>query len=119
MQIQVSDTDGFNLPVHEKIFEYGSGQNKGGKQACQYTQAKGDGKAFHRSSTELKQHQGRDQRGDVCIEDGERGPAVASVHGGTGCFTQGHLLPDAFKYQHIGIHGHTDRQDDAGDAGKG
>eukprot|EP01022_Parablepharisma_sp_SALTPOND_P017185 TRINITY_DN2694_c0_g2_i1.p1 TRINITY_DN2694_c0_g2~~TRINITY_DN2694_c0_g2_i1.p1 ORF type:complete len:1604 (-),score=291.28 TRINITY_DN2694_c0_g2_i1:31015-35826(-) len=78
----------------------------------QDTERQRDGKAADGPGTELVEDDRRDDRGHVCIENGQRGAGVALIHGGAGGKSLAQLLAYALVDQHVGVHGHTEGEDD-------
>ncbi len=52
------------------------------------------------------------------VEDGDPGVVEAVLDRGGGGFAEAQLFPDALEDEHVGVDAHTDREDDAGDAGE-
>src|ERR1043165_3878452 len=75
-----------------------------------------DGKATHRPRAEIEHQHGRDDIGDVRVENGGRGLAIARFKRVMEAAAPPLLLPDAFVDQHVRVHRRADRQHEAGDA---
>ena len=70
-----------------------------------------EGEALHLRRRDCEQHQRRDRRHDVCVEDGAEALRVAggdrSAHGLAGA----HFFLDAFEHDDVRVGGDSDRQD--------
>src|SRR5712691_2186935 len=74
---------------------------------------------LHGAGAELEQEGGGDEGGGVRVEDGDPHPLEAVVDRGADGLAVAQLLPYALEDEHVGVDAHADREDDAGDAGKG
>ena len=82
--------------------------------------SQGDGKALDGAGAELEQDHGGNQCGDIGVHNGQGGPVITGIYGGHGAFTGSqYLLTDSFKNYNVGIHSHTDGQNDTGNARQG
>src|ERR1051326_386496 len=108
----------FPLLTAELPIENGLGHKHGGKHVGNQTDHQSYRKAFDRSRSEQEQEGAGDYLGRVRIDEGQQGLADPRLDRGNHGLTGTQFLADSFKDQDIGIHRHTDGQDDAGDAGK-
>src|SRR5882757_6072123 len=74
--------------------------------------------AAHRPGADEEQHGGRDEGGDVGVENGGERTAESGVDRRDGAAAAAHLLADALVDQHVGIDRDAHREHDAGDAGQ-
>ena len=99
------------LSPEEEYTCYHHGADKG----CNDTHARGNGKAFNRTTCNPEKDDGGDKGGDVGVPDGGECLLVclAQAHQeGTACST---LFAHAFVDEHVGVHCHTHGQHDTGD----
>ena len=66
-----------------------------------------------------EQDDGGNDRGHVGIDNRDPGVSEALVHRRRRCLAVPQLLANALEDQHVGIHAHTDGQDDTRDSGQG
>ena len=89
-----------------------------GEQAGGHADGERDTETFDRAGAHENEDDGRDERGDVRVEDGAKGFAVTGVERAAQGFAGGEFLADTLEDQHVGVHRHADGEDDAGDAGQ-
>ena len=78
-----------------------------------------DGETLHGSRSLPEENECRDERGDIRIKNGAEGLVVGSREGGGERFSGLEFLTEAFVDEHIRVHRHANRQNDAGDAREG
>src|SRR5260370_14208791 len=78
-----------------------------------------DGESLDRTGAELEEEERRDDRGHVGVDDRAEGAREAVLDSRADGLPVADLLSDALEDEHIRVHGHTEREDDAGDAGQG
>src|SRR5581483_3265382 len=88
-------------------------------QAGGNTDGQRDAESLDFAGAHENEDDGRDQRGDVRIENGGEGARVTSGDGAAQGFALADFFPQPFVDQYVGIDRHTDGQHDAGDAGQG
>src|SRR5438552_2585357 len=93
---------------HEKRGEHG------GEEADEQR----DGESLDRSRSELEEEQRRDDGRHVRVDDGAEGALESLLDRGANGLPFAQLLADALEHEHVRVHGHAERQDDAGDAGQ-
>ena len=99
--------------------ENGAGEEQGGEHRGDDAEGQGDGEALDRAGG-LPEKDGRgNERGDVGVENGGESFVISRIDGRPERFAGGHFLAQSFVDEHVGVDGHTDGQDDAGDTGKG
>ena len=74
--------------------------------------------ALHGTRTEDEQHDTGDQRRDVTVDDGRHGILVSFGHRNAQRLAHTQLLLDSLVNDHVGVDGHTHRQNDTGDTGQ-
>ena len=92
-----------------------SGHQNGGEQGGEDTDDQRGGETLDGAGTEDVQHDGRNQGGDVTVDDGGVGVLEALIDRHADTLTGAHFLAHAFIYNHVRINGHTQGQDDTGD----
>src|SRR5579883_1853360 len=95
------------------------GHGHGGDDRGQNAETERDGEAAHRAGAEEIQDDRGDEHRDVRIDDRREGAPEACVERGDDRAAEMRFLADALVDQHVGIDGHADREDDAGNAGQG
>jgi len=66
-------------PFQQEVVENDPGHENGGKHARNDADGQRHSKAPHGSRTELEKNDGRDERRDVGVENGEGGPRIAVI----------------------------------------
>ena len=91
----------------------------GREQVEEQAEEQRDGKALELVGADRKQHDRRDQRGQVGVDDRRQRPlkAVADRHPHGGAAVD--LLPHPLVDEHVGINGHAHREHEAGETGEG
>src|SRR5258708_7217748 len=77
-----------------------------------------DGKSLDRTGAELEEEERRDDRGHVGIDDRAEGSREAVLDGSPDRLPIAELLANALEDEDIRVDGHTECEDDAGDAGQ-
>src|SRR6516165_7970626 len=95
------------------------GHKDRGEDVGDQTDGQGDGETLDGASSKDKEEEGRNDRGDVSVDDGKKSFVETSLDGSGRRLAIAKFLADAFEDQHVGINAHTDGQDDTGDAGQG
>src|SRR5260221_901381 len=75
-----------------------------------------DGESLDRARSELEEEERRDDRRHVRIDDRAEGAGEAVLDGRADGLALAQLFADALEHQYVRIDGHTEGQDDAGDA---
>jgi hypothetical protein len=78
-----------------------------------------DGKALDGARAEEKEHERSNKRRDIGIGDCREGLVVAGSNARYRRVAVAQFLANTLEDQHIGVDGHADRENDAGDAGQG
>src|ERR1700733_9224123 len=118
--LELSDAESFaSLMTAEHPIKNHARDKHCGKQIRQQPEGQCGGKPFDRAGAEHEQDGRRNDGGDVGVDDRNPGVAETLFDGRGRRFAVAQLLADALKNQHIRIHAHAHRQDDAGDSGKG
>src|ERR1700730_5288732 len=110
----------FRLPIHfrQVVLENRLGYIDGRENVGDQTDRQRNGKAANRSSAEQKEKESGHHSGDVSIDDSQESLVETGLHRGRGRFAIAQLFANALEDQYVGIHAHTDRQNDAGDSGQ-
>jgi hypothetical protein len=94
-------------------------QHDGGEHRNQDAHADGDGKAANGASADRKQDQHLDQRCRVRVDDRAVGATESGFERRNHAVGLARLLACALVDEDVGVDGHAQRQQDAGDTGKG
>ena len=93
-------------------------QHDGGEHRNQDAHADGDGKTANGAGADREQDQHLDERGRVRIDNGAVGAAEAGLERRDDAAGLAGLLAGALVDEDVGVDGHAERQQDAGDAGE-
>src|SRR5262252_3516282 len=123
MRFSGSSTDldtQFGLPFHlgQVILENRFRNENRREHVGDQTYGQRDSEALDRASAEIKEEERRDDGRYVRVDDGQKGLVETGVDGGGSRLAVAQFFADALEDENIGVHAHTDRQDDTGDAGK-
>src|SRR4030042_1938041 len=111
----MSDTQSLGGFLDRQI-EQEMGDEDGREQVGAEADRQGHGVAADGRRPELEEEDGRDDGRDVRVEDGREGPGEALRARAQDALAQGELLLDPLGDEDVGVDGHADGQDDAGDA---
>ena len=96
----------------------GPGEEVGDDDVEHGREAEEEGEALHRPDRELVEHEGAEQRHEVGGQHGAEGALEAPVDAGAHRASRPRLVLQSFEVDDVGVHGDTDRHDDADDAGQ-
>src|SRR5690348_5927185 len=115
----VSDPEGLELAATSAVDQRGNrvGHGHRGEQRNDDADGQGDAEALDGARTHRHQGDGRDEVGDVGVDDDRPRFFVAGADRSERCRTVAQFLADTFADQHVGVDGHAEGQDDARDAG--
>src|SRR5450755_3340259 len=105
------------LPPHPTRHDQ-AGQFERSKNRGDDADAERHGKTAYRAGADIEQHRGRDEGGDIGIQDRRQRPLEAGIDRGDRGAPAAQFLADALIDQHVGVHRDADRQHDTGDAGQ-
>src|SRR6476469_4444946 len=103
------------LPSHPGCDDQ-AGQLKRGENRGEDADSERNGEAADRTGTDIEQHGGGDEGGDIGIQNRRQRALEARVDCGNRVAAAAQFLPDTFIDQDVGINRDADRQHDAGDA---
>src|SRR6202022_593969 len=111
----------FRLAIHfrQVIFENRLGNIDGRENVGDQTDGQGDRKPANRSGAKQKQEERGHHGGDVRIDNGQKRFVETSLDGRRRRFAIAQFFSDALEDQNVGIHAHTDGQNDPGDTRQG
>ena len=128
LQAEEIDLRGLDHLQHAELVDGGepghqveeqTGQEHGGEQRGEHTDRQGDGESLDRAGAFPEQDHRHDQRGDVRVENRGISTVETEVDRVLDRLAALHFFADTFINQHVGVHGHTDGQDDTGDTWQG
>ena len=98
-------------------------QRPGARQCSEQTEhnanSKGCGETLHKTRSQEEQGRAADQRGQVTIHDRGKGLGEAGINRTDQGVSTTQLILDAFENQNVGIHGHTDAEDETSNPRQG
>src|SRR5690606_36343550 len=104
----------FNRIGPDQQIEQNPRQGDGGQETDGDAENQRYCKAAHAGGSEIKEDHRRQNRGDVGVEDGEKGATRTGFYRNWNRLPEAHLLLDPLIHQNIGIHRHPDPQDEGG-----
>src|SRR5580698_1044341 len=104
------------LMAVENGFENYSGNENRSEQVGGQTEAERHRKTLHRTGSEQKQDDGRDDRRNVRVEDGRPGVSKSLIYCRRRRLAVSQFFTDTLEDQHVGIDAHTDREDHSGNS---
>jgi hypothetical protein len=109
----------FQSEIVQQEPEDRAGEKQRRKHRGDDAESQGDGETLDRAGG-LPEKNGRgDQGGHVGVKDGGEGLVVGRIDRGPERFARRHFLAEALVNEDVGVNGHADGQDDAGDTGQG
>ena len=110
---------GHGLASLDTVIKDDARNEDGGKDGGDDTDDEGGGKALHRTGTKDVEDDTGDEGGNLTVDDGAVSVLVTVMHGQGEALAGGEFFLDALVDNHVGVHGHTQGQDQTGDTGQG